>query len=156
MSQPVSLFTPHRFAVRVYYEDTDFSGFVYHASYLRFLERGRTEFLRELGIGHRDMFEDKGLGGFHFAVRDMALEFLKPALMDDQLTVETELAAVGGASIAMGQKILRGRDLLLTAKMRIAAVSQGRARRMPAQLLAMLLSVKARGAEPSRAPVTQS
>lgn len=154
MSAPASLFTPHRFAVRVYYEDTDFSGFVYHASYLRFLERGRTEFLRELGIGHRVLFEDKGLGGFHFAVRDMALEFLKPALMDDNLTVETELAAVGGASIAMGQKILRGRDLLLTAKMRIAAVSQGKAKRMPAQLLTMLESVRAPGGKPSSAPVT--
>jgi YbgC/YbaW family acyl-CoA thioester hydrolase len=75
--------------VRVYYEDTDFSGGVYHASYLRFLERGRTEFLRALGIEHRGIFGNGGAGGFHFVVRAMTIEFLKPALMDDVLCVET-------------------------------------------------------------------
>ena len=75
----VPLPAPHRLAVRVYYEDTDFSGVVYHASYLRFLERGRTEFLRALGIEHRGIFGNGGADGFHFVVRAMTIEFLKPA-----------------------------------------------------------------------------
>ena len=98
---------PHSLAVRVYYEDTDFSGVVYHASYLRFLERGRTEFLRALGIAHRGGF---GADGFHFVVRAMTVEFLKPALMDDELCVETHPSATRGAAIDMTQKIRRGGD----------------------------------------------
>src|ERR1700757_1999247 len=96
--QPL-LETPQRIAVRVYYEDTDFSGSVYHASYLRFLERGRTEFLRTLGIEHRELFAGGGKGGYHFAVRSMTIEFLRPALMDDELAVETCVSALSGASI---------------------------------------------------------
>src|SRR3979411_2349020 len=65
----------HVLAVRVYYEDTDFSGVVYHASYLRFLERGRTEFLRALGIAHRGVFAGGGADGFHFVLRSMTSEF---------------------------------------------------------------------------------
>jgi acyl-CoA thioester hydrolase len=129
---------PHRLAVRVYYEDTDFSGAVYHASYLRFLERGRTEFLRALGIAHREIFATGGPGGFHFVVRAMTIEFLKPALMDDELCVETHLSATRGASIEMMQKIRRGGEVLLTAKVRIAVVAGGKARRIPAGILAKL------------------
>jgi acyl-CoA thioester hydrolase len=124
--------------VRVYYEDTDFSGGVYHASYLRFLERGRTEFLRALGIAHREIFATGGPGGFHFVVRAMTIEFLKPALMDDELCVETHLSATRGASIEMMQKIRRGGEVLLTAKVRIAVVAGGKARRIPAGILAKL------------------
>lgn len=125
----------HRLAVRVYYEDTDFSGFVYHASYLRFLERGRTEFLRTLGIEHTNIFAH-GASGFHFVVRSMTIEFLKPALMDDALLVETEVSEVGGASIEMVQKIWRGAVVLLAANVRIAIVAGGKARRIPAEVLA--------------------
>ena len=99
--KPASPGSPHRLTVRVYYEDTDFSGVVYHASYLRFLERGRTEFLRALGIVHRGIFGNGRAGGFHFVVRAMTIEFLKPALMDDELCVETHPSATGGASIDM-------------------------------------------------------
>jgi acyl-CoA thioester hydrolase len=130
--------TPHRLTVRVYYEDTDFSGVVYHASYLRFLERGRTEFLRALGIAHRGIFGNGGAGGFHFVVRAMNIEFLKPALMDDELCVETHPSATRGASIEMLQKIRRGGEVLLTAKVRIAVVSGGKAMRIPAGILAKL------------------
>jgi acyl-CoA thioester hydrolase len=129
---------PHCFAVRVYYEDTDFSGFVYHASYLRFLERGRTEFLRALGIEHRGMFVNGEAGGFHFVVRAMIIEFLKPAHMDDSLLIETELSGIGGASIEMIQKIRRGAECLLSANVRIALVGGGKARRIPAEILAKL------------------
>ena len=75
--------------VRVYYEDTDFSGRVYHASYLRFLERGRTEWLRRRGYAHRELAENSGVA---FAVRSLQIEYLAPAMMDDLLTVETSVA----------------------------------------------------------------
>jgi acyl-CoA thioester hydrolase len=129
---------PHRFAVRVYYEDTDFSGVVYHASYLRFLERGRTEFLRALGIEHRGIFGKGGADGFHFVVRAITIEFLKPARMDDELCVETQPSATGGAAIDMMQKIRRGGEVLLTAKVRIGVVAGGKARRIPTGILAKL------------------
>jgi len=125
-----------KLAIRVYYEDTDFSGVVYHASYLRFLERGRTEFLRALGIEHRGNFANGGAEGFHFVVRAMMIDFLKPALMDDVLSISTQVSKIGGASIEMWQEIRRGDDALLTAKVRIAVVGGGKARRFPAEVLA--------------------
>jgi acyl-CoA thioester hydrolase len=136
--EPASLASPHRLAVRVYYEDTDFAGVVYHASYLRFLERGRTEFLRALGIEHRRIFGNGGADAFHFVVRAVTIEFLKPAVMDDELCVETRPSATAGASIDMTQRIRRGGEVLLTAKVRIAVVAGGKARRIPAGILAKL------------------
>ena len=85
---------PHRLSVRVYYEDTDFSGVVYHASYLRFLERGRTETLREKGIDQAALYGTGGKEALSFAVRSMTIEWLRPARMDDLLTIETRIAAV--------------------------------------------------------------
>jgi acyl-CoA thioester hydrolase len=124
--------------VRVYYEDTDFSGVVYHASYLRFLERGRTEFLRALGIEHKAIFAGGGGDGYNFAVRAMTLDFCKPALMDDLLIVKTRPAAIGGASIEMAQAILREGEVLVTARVKIAVVAGGKARRIPADVVAKL------------------
>ncbi len=95
----------HRLSIRVYYEDTDFSGVVYHASYLRFMERGRTDFLRLLGVDHRALFEEAGqeTPGFAFVVRSMVLDFLRPARMDDVLDIVTWPVAVKGANgIAIG------------------------------------------------------
>jgi acyl-CoA thioester hydrolase len=131
---------PHQLAVRVYYEDTDFSGNVYHASYLRFLERGRTEFLRALGIEHSRLFENGRAGSWHFVVRAMRIAFLKPARMDDILLVGTIVNGLGGASIEMGQEIRRGDEILLTAQVRIAIVAGGKARRLPAEVFAKLKS----------------
>lgn len=128
----------HHLAVRVYYEDTDFSGVVYHASYLRFLERGRTEFLRARGIEHQKSFANGGGGGFHFVVRAMAIDFLKPARMDDMLGVTTLISATGGASIEMWQEIHRTAEVILTAKVKIAVVSGGKAVRIPPQIMAKL------------------
>ncbi len=95
----------HRFPVRVYYEDTDFSGLVYHASYLRFMERGRTELLRELGVHQRAMLEGGDGGAIFFVVRAMTIDFKRPARMDDLLAVETSVEEVGAASLALEQKI---------------------------------------------------
>jgi acyl-CoA thioester hydrolase len=117
--------------VRVYYEDTDFSGRVYHASYLRFLERGRTEWLRGRGFGHRELAETSGVA---FAVRSLQIEYLAPALMDDLLRVETSVAAAGGASIEFRQRVLRGDKELVTALVRAAAIRDGRPVRLPASL----------------------
>src|SRR5262245_46570679 len=93
----------HTQPVRVYYEDTDFSGIVYHASYLRFMERGRTNYLRLIGADHRALFEqtEKEAPGFAFVVRSMNIDFLKPARMDDVLEIVTEPSEVKGASVML-------------------------------------------------------
>ncbi len=120
----------------VYYEDTDFSGFVYHASYLRFMERARTNFLRLLGVDQRDLFEaaEQEAPGFAFVVRAMTLDFLKPARMNDLLTITTTPDEVKGASITLHQMVTRGDDTLLDAMVRVAFVSGGRARPIPRPL----------------------
>ena len=123
--------TPHRFAVRVYYEDTDFSGVVYHASYLRFMERARTEYLRDLGIHQQAIFDGAHGEVFGFAVRRMEIDFLKPARMDDLLSVETSAETIGGASLDLMQRILRDDEVLVAARVRIACVANGRPKRLP-------------------------
>ncbi len=122
----------HLLPVRVYYEDTDFSGLVYHASYLRFLERGRTDCLRLAGVD-QSLLHAEG-EGLVFAVRRMTLDFLKPARMDDVLVIETRTREVRGATILIGQRVLRGGEVLLTAEVTIACVGGGRPRRIPDSL----------------------
>ncbi len=130
----------HLFAIRVYFEDTDFSGVVYHASYLRFMERGRTELIRALGIEQRELFAagDHGDVALAFAVRRMTIDWLKPALMDDELTVETQPTIARGATMDINQRIVRGGDVLVTAAVTVACVGGGRARRIPEGLRARL------------------
>lgn len=126
----------HVMEVRVYYEDTDFSGLVYHANYLRFMERGRTNYLRLLGADHRALFTqaETEAPGFAFVVRAMTIDFLKPAYMDDLLAVTTVPEEVKGASIKLCQQVRRGEDLLVEARVRVAFVSGGRARPIPKPL----------------------
>jgi acyl-CoA thioester hydrolase len=126
----------HHMQVRVYYEDTDFSGIVYHANYLRFMERGRTNYLRLLGADQRALFAEaeSEAPGFAFVVRSMQIEFLKPAKMDDLLDVVTRPVEVKGASILLAQEVLRGSDVLIEAKVRVAFISAGRARPIPKAL----------------------
>jgi acyl-CoA thioester hydrolase len=126
----------HVMAIRVYYEDTDFSGIVYHANYLRFMERGRTNFLRLLGADQRGLFEEtaKEAPGFAFVVRSMTLDFRAPARMDDVLRVTTMPAEVKGASITLAQTVARGEEVLVEAQVRVAFVSGGRARPIPKPL----------------------
>ena len=121
--------------VRVYYEDTDFSGFVQHVAYLRFLERGRTEFLRGQGINQSALFAE---GGLVFVVRKLSIDYAKPARMDDALCIETAVVKLGGASIEMAQKIRRGEEVLVEARVRVGAVAGGRARRLPRAIRAKL------------------
>ena len=126
----------HVLTVRVYYEDTDFTGIVYHANYLRYMERGRTNYLRLLGADHRALFEEtaKEAPGFAFVVRSMNIDFLKPARMDDVLEVFTEPQEVRGASITLHQRVMRGDELLVEASVRVAFISDGRARPIPKPL----------------------
>jgi acyl-CoA thioester hydrolase len=126
----------HRMLVRVYYEDTDFSGIVYHANYLRFMERGRTNYLRLLGADQHALFAEAAseAPGFAFVVRSMQLEFLKPARMDDLLEIITRPIDVKGASIMLGQEVRRGDLLLLQAKVKVAFVSGGQAKPIPKAL----------------------
>jgi acyl-CoA thioester hydrolase len=126
----------HVFDVQVYYEDTDFSGVVYHASYLRFLERGRTEFLRAAGVDQSTLHAEGE--GLIFAVRRMTIDYLKPARMDDVLLIETHTADVRGASLTIAQRIRRGEEVLVTADVRVAAVLGGRPARIPDHLRAIL------------------
>src|SRR5262245_48728254 len=95
----------HRQQIRVYFEDTDAAGIVYYANYLKFAERARTDWLRDLGISHADMMTKDGLV---LVVRRCEIEYLKPAKLDDMLTVETEVEKLAGASVDLVQRVLRG------------------------------------------------
>jgi acyl-CoA thioester hydrolase len=122
-------------SVRVYYEDTDFSGRVYHASYLRFLERGRTEWLRRHGFAHRDFAKSSGV---FFAVRSLQIDYLAPAQMDDLILVETGVSALRGASIEFRQRIVLRDKELVTAHVVVAVIRDGRPTRIPASLHRLL------------------
>jgi acyl-CoA thioester hydrolase len=124
----VPLVESWRLALRVYYEDTDFSGHVYHASYLRFLERARTEWLRAIGFEQRDLKRSEAIT---FAVRRIEIDYVRPAAMDDALTVHTRVRRIGGASIDFEQKIARGAETLVEAIVSVALLRSGRPARMP-------------------------
>ena len=130
----------HTMQIRVYYEDTDFSGIVYHANYLRFMERGRTNHLRLLGAEQQALFAQAQAEspGFAFVVRSMQIDYLKPARMDDVLEVVTWPVAVKGASITLAQQVRRGEEVLVKAQVRVAFIGEGRAQAIP-KALRMLL-----------------
>lgn len=109
----------HRYSVRVYYEDTDAGGIVYHANYLRFAERGRTEALRDLGVPHAEM---SALHGLFFMVRRIKVDYLAPARLDDSLVVETKTLAVGGATVELRQDVVRAGDEVLLARIELQLV----------------------------------
>ena len=130
--------TTHAFPVRVYYEDTDFSGVVYHASYLRFMERGRTEMLRARGVAQGAFSPASPASASALPCGPMTIDFRRPARMDDMLTVETEVVEIGGASMELAQRVKRGDELLIDATVRIACVAEGRPCRIPAAIRASL------------------
>ena len=142
----------HVLPVRVYYEDTDFSGIVYHANYLRFMERGRSNYLRLLGADQVSLFAEAEAEapGFAFVVRSMQIEFLKPARMDDVLEVTTAYEEIKGASITLHQRVARGDDLLVEAHVRVAFVCDGRARPIP-KALRVAMKVEQEQLDASRA-----
>jgi acyl-CoA thioester hydrolase len=122
----------HRFPVRVYYEDTDAGGIVYHSAYLRFAERGRTEWLRELGFDHSGLRDLTGAG---FAVARAEIDYLRPARLDDMLEVETRILKTGGASMKIEQDVLREGEPIVRMALRLAFMGMdGKPHRMPDEL----------------------
>ena len=115
----------HVAPLRVYFEDTDFSGLVYHASYVRWCERGRSDFLRLLGNDHRALMSGgDGREAAAFVVRRMALEYLKPARIDEVLEVRTRVKSLGAAALVLDQRIARDGVMLFEAEVTVVLVSQ--------------------------------
>ena len=117
-----------KYQIRVFYEDTDFSGFVYHANYLKYCERARSDYLRVIGVDQNAMFA----GGQAFVVRRMDCEFLRPAKFEDVLDVETCLVELSGARFDLAQVVKRGAEDIFRAKVTVAIIGAGgRPQRIP-------------------------
>jgi len=122
----------HRFSLRVYYEDTDLAGIVYYANYLKFIERARTEFVRDRGVDQTRLKEAEGIV---FAVRHLEADYLGPARFDDALTVETSVEAMTGVRIVLRQAVLRDGEVLFSALVTLVAVTDaGQPARLPANI----------------------
>jgi acyl-CoA thioester hydrolase len=123
--------------VRVYYEDTDFTGVVYHASYVRFFERGRTDFLRLAGVGHSELFRlDPPLA---FVVTRLAIDYIRPARIDDALEVRTVYQTVRGARFVIDQQLWRGDEKVASVEIQAACIDlSGRPRRLPPEVVRQL------------------
>lgn len=131
-------YASHTLPIRIYYEDTDAGGVVYYGNYLKFAERGRTEWLRELGVNQSELRKDKGV---FFVVCHCDVDYLSPGRLDDELTIETSLRKIGNASIAMQQNVLRKADNTLLAEMKITVVcvnEQLKATRLPQNIRNLL------------------
>ncbi len=126
----------HVFPIRVYYEDTDAAGIVYYANYLKFAERARTEMLRELGIESGKLMAADGLA---FAVRRCSIDFKKPAKLDDNLSVETRIKKISGASLVADQRVKLDQAELVKMELKLACISMdGRPTRLPEDVKARL------------------
>lgn len=122
----------HSFPVRVYYEDTDLAGIVYYANYLKFIERGRSEWVRSLGV---DQVRLKAEQGLVFAVRRVEADYLRPARFDDELVVETAFVSATAARIVLDQTVLRGGERLFQAQVTLVCLTDaGAPARLPAEL----------------------
>lgn len=125
----------HLLPIRVYYEDTDFTGVVYHGAHVRFLERGRSDFLRLAGVHHAEL----AAGGFAFAVASLAVDFKRPGRIDDALVVKSRFLELRGPRLVIGQQILRGEELLVDAKVDAACIGlDGKPRRPPTAMIEAL------------------
>ena len=126
----------HVLPVRVYWEDTDASGIVYHANYLRYFERGRSDLLRLAGVAQGRMLGETGVA---FAVRRMRIDYQRPARLDDALEVHTRVSAIGGASVDLAQDVRRDGEAISHADVQLACIDgKGRARRLPGTVAAAL------------------
>lgn len=138
----------HHLGVRIYYEDTDFTGLVYHANYLRYFERGRSDFLRVLGVGHTLLHAQDAA----FVIARMEVDFRRPARIDDALTVVTTYERMTGVRLDARQRIFRGEELLCGAEVHAACIDlSGRPRRAPPELAARLRPVLPPKEEPGPA-----
>jgi len=128
----------HIFRLRVYYEDTDAAGIVYYANYFKFAERARTEMLRSVKIDQNVLYTKTGV---RFVVRSCAIDYLKPARLDDELEVHTKIQCVKGASLTTLQTVRRARDAVVSLKLRIACIGRcGRPKRLPEEVASGLQS----------------
>lgn len=122
----------HRWPVRVYFEDTDAAGIVYYANYLRFVERARTELLRELGKDNRTLWDADGVV---FAIRHCAVDYRAPAKLDDLLEIESVITHIGGSSLTIRQRVLRDGAEIVRADVRLVCITRaGRPVRIPAEI----------------------
>jgi acyl-CoA thioester hydrolase len=127
----------HRLTVRVYWEDTDAGGIVYHASHVRFFERGRTEWLRDLGVEQSAMADRSDPDALLFAVRRMEVDYLRPARLDDLLVVETRIGSMVAPRLVLLQRLLRGDEVVAQASVTVVTIGgNGRPRRLPADMAA--------------------
>lgn len=134
----------HRLHARVYYADTDFSGVVYHARYLEFFERGRSDFLRLAGVHHTELADGKHGEKLVWVVRRMEIDFKGSARIDDILTIDTRTADISGARIFMAQQLKRGEEVLVEAKVEAAIIGEnGRPRRFPKEWIAVFMPAPA-------------
>jgi acyl-CoA thioester hydrolase len=133
----------HRYSVRTYYEDTDAGGVVYHANYLRYAERARTEVLRDAGIPHADLVERFGR---MFMVHRAEIDYVRPAMLDDLLVVETETMEVGGATVLLRQTVSGPKGICATLRIRLACIQIGRHKpaRIPPEWREALIDMRRR------------
>ena len=130
----------HRLMARVYYADTDFSGVVYHARYLEFFERGRSDYLRLAGVHHTELHQGKHGERIVWVVRRMEIDFRSPARMDDILTIDTRTEDISGARIVMAQQLKRGDEVLVEATVQAAIIGEnGRPKRFPKEWIAAFM-----------------
>lgn len=131
--EPMQAETPlHTHTVRIYWEDTDAGGIVYHASHVRFFERGRTEFLRALGVNQSAFSDRSAANALLFTVRRLEIDYLKPARLDDLLDVETRVMDIGGSRLVLDQRLVRDGETIATAVVTVVAVGgNGRPTRIP-------------------------
>lgn len=122
----------HRFPIRVYYEDTDMAGIVYYANYLKYIERARSDWVRQMGIDQNAMLEQDGVA---FAVRRVEADYLAPAKFDDELEIRTQVQSVTGARLVMEQHVLRADETLFSAQVTIVCLNEtGHPARLPANI----------------------
>ena len=125
----------HKLSIRVYYEDTDMAGIVYYANYLRYIERGRSEWVRDNGMDQNAMKAE----GVVFAVRRVEADYLMPAKLDDELMVETDVMSVTAARMVMEQHVKRGEEILFHAIVTVVCIGDnGQPTRLPAKVRQML------------------
>lgn len=136
MGKKADQMTPHIHESRVYYEDTDMAGIVYYANYLKFIERGRSDWVRDIGLDQNQMRDEMGIV---FAVRRVEADYLAPARLGDVLRVETELSEVKGARFVMAQRVLCAGRLLFEAVVTIVVMTvEGRPTRLPKEVVALM------------------
>tara|TARA_Y100001970_G_scaffold19801_2_gene22390 strand:+ start:30555 stop:30986 length:432 start_codon:yes stop_codon:yes gene_type:complete len=130
----------HKYIVRVFYEDTDSGGIVYYANYLKFMERARTELLRQLGLTHGELMRKYGL---RFAVKECKINYIKPAVLDDELSIISEIVRLRGASLEINQDVLRDQVCLVSGNIRLALLNaEGSPSRFPSALKILLQQSK--------------